>query len=50
MKIKGRIDPTLKARIDWLQEFIDWSNNRGNTEKYYLLALFAQKQALVESI
>ena len=48
--IMGRIDPLLKARIDWLQEYIDWSINRGNTEKDYLLSLFNKKQALVERI
>ena len=46
----GRIDPLLKARIDWIQQFIDWSINRGNTEKDYLLALIDKKQALVERI
>ena len=49
-QIKGRIDPLLKARIDWLQEYIDWSINRGNNEKDYLLALFNKKMALVERI
>ena len=50
MKKIGKIDPLLKARIDWMQQFIDWSINRGNTEKDYLLALINKKQALVERI
>lgn len=46
----GRIDPLLKARIDWIQEFIDWSINRENIEKDYYLFLIGKKMALVERI
>ena len=47
----GKIDPLLKARIDWIQQYIDTMQERyDRVPKDVLLGLYNKKKALVERI
>jgi len=48
---KGRIDPLLKARIDWMQEYIDTMQERyDHVPADVLVGLYNKKQTLVERV
>ena len=47
----GRIDPLLKARIDWMQKYIDTMQERyDHVPADVLVGLYNKKQALVERV
>ena len=50
-QIIGKVDPVLKARIDWMQEYIDWLLARyDRLEDDLFKALIDKKMELVERV